>query len=309
MSALRFLMLSLVALAAGVAAEARGQAPEVTRATIEVLEELANEGVVDALYQLADLAAGEDAEAYFEAGDGFRYLALSAASGRASAVRWLAYRLALESDAATEAAVLLSASALMGDAQAVNDIRLWPLLGPVDERQMLRSFRIALDRLAQGRLMDCERLPFACPDNLAAVTALDASTVLRAGAWRNRPPAEDIEQVVAGFGPDLAAYVAFPESRYRRFLAEQRSDNRPVRERLARSGAAARDADWETRAYLDRQRMRDDSASSYLRSTRSGDLRNYADVLDAALGAVNRHRTASDAIEPGTMRRQQGGQR
>lgn len=272
--------------------------PQVLKATVEVLEELADEGVVDALYQLADLASRPGTEAYFEEGAGFRYLALSAASGRASAVRWLAYRLALETQARTEAAVLLSAAALMGDSQAVLDLRLWPLLGPVDEDEMLAGFAEALERLSAGRLFDCERLPFDCPDNIREATALDASTVLLASAWKHQPPAADAGSLVARFGTKAAAYVAFPDARYQRFLTEERDYNRPIRERLAAAADdATADLDWETGAYRDRQRMRDDSARRFIENSRSSSIRRYLDGLETRLEAINRHRSDARAIE------------
>lgn len=279
-------------------AEPLPERPQVLKATVEVLEELADEGVVDALYQLADLASRPDTQAYFEEGAGFRYLALSAASGRASAVRWLAYRLALETEARAEAAVLLSAAAVMGDSQAVLDLRLWPLLGPVDEAQMLAAFAEALDRLSAGRLIDCQRLPFDCPDNIREATALDASAVLLASAWKNQAPAADTGSLVARFGRMADAYVAFPDARYQRFLDEERHQNRPLRERLADASAQSPGAlDWEAGAYRDRQRMRDESASAYIDNSRSSSVRRYLDGLEERLEAINRHRSSARAIE------------
>lgn len=273
--------------------------PQVLKATVEVLEELADEGVVDALYQLADLASRPDTESYFEAGAGFRYLALSAASGRASAVRWLAYRLALDTDARGEAAVLLSAAALMGDSQAVVDLRLWPLLGPADEAAMLAGFAEALDRLSAGRLLDCPSLPFDCPANIREATGLNARAVLLASAWKNQAPAADIDSLLARFGPEARAYDAFPQARYQRFLVEERRHNQPIRERLAAASAeSTTDPDWETGAYRDRQRMRDESASRFIDNSRTSVGRRYLDGLQAQLEAINRHRGKARAIAP-----------
>jgi len=295
--ALLVICVFLASAAAG--AESPPGKPQVLKATVEVLEELAEEGVVDALYQLADLASRPDTESYFDEGDGFRYLTLSAASGRASAVRWLAYRLVLETDARDEAAVLLSAAALMGDSRAVIDLRLWPLLGPVDEAGMLAGFAEALDRLSSGRLFDCETLPFDCPANLREATSLNATAVLLASAWKNQAPAADDESLVARFGPEAGAYEAFPDARYRRFLEEERRHNRPLRERLAEAAAdATADLDWETGAYRDRQRMRDESASRYIDNSRLSSARRYLDGVKERLEAINRHRANARAIKP-----------
>ena len=136
------LSLGLLASPAGLA-----QSSPLIEAQVEVLEELADEGVVDALYELAKLASRPESAPYFDAGAGDRYLALSAASGRASAVRWLAYRLLLEYEAGDEAAALLSASALMGDTQSMLDLRLWPLIGPIREAQIAASGRRGAARL------------------------------------------------------------------------------------------------------------------------------------------------------------------
>lgn len=286
------LSLGLLASSAGFA-----QSSPLIEAKVEVLEELADEGVVDALYELARLATRPESAPYFDAEAGDRYLALSAASGRASAVRWLAYRLLLEYEAGDEAAALLSASALMGDTQSMLDLRLWPLIGPIREDRITAGFAVALERLAAGALLDCGRLPFECPPNLADVTALDPSTILRAIAWKNEQRSDPLEAIIARLERGERPYEPFPESRYRRFLAEQREDNQRILEGLAPGSAeSTASMDWERRTYLDRQRMRDDTAREFLTASRQAVAGRYLETLQAGLRTINQHRDADRPI-------------
>ena len=54
--------------------------------------------------------------------------------------------------------------------------------------------------------------------------------------------------------------------------------------------------DWERRTYLDRQRMRDDTAREFLAASRQAVGRRYLETLQTGLRAINRHRDADQAI-------------
>lgn len=300
MSRLRVLaaVLSVFALPAPLAIAADD---EILTARIEVLEELAEESVFDAYYELADLIRTYPDSTRFDRHEATRYLAMSASSGRGSAVRWLAYRLLADYDAGHEAATLISIAALMGDEKATVDLKLWPKLTRVSQQTMTSAFGAAVDRLAGGRIVDCAELPFECVEGTETVTSVAAGDVLHATRLRAQGPYADAESVHALFGPFYNDYSAYPDARFRQFRAENRERNT---ERRAAGDTDARprdDAGRAERAQRDREQSRREAAGRYLDRTLDADIERYRGQLERAVERINRHRAPADHIEPDAL--------
>lgn len=278
-------------------------ADDALTATIDVLVELAEEGVVDAYYELADIAQAHPEAPQFRDEKGLQFLAMSAATGRGSAVRWLAYRLLNNGAELHEAATLISLAALIGDERAIIDLRLWPKFTPVDRETMVDGFANAIDRLATGRIVDCDALPFDCAAGMERIRSIPAADVLNAQALRDRGPFPDIASIHAIFRATHDSYAAFSEDRYREFKREQQAHNVVVQQSSSGPQEVPDDlqTEWERRAYLDRQRTRAEASRRYLDATLETDIQRYRKPLEQALERINRHRTPADHMAPDAL--------
>lgn len=256
---------------------------DINRYKREILEQLAQEGVVAASYELSVLQLRELSVANKQSIKRITdALSQSAESGHSSSLRLLAHLKLREHGYRGERVVgpltKLALAALHGDAKAAIELKWLPLITGVSKNQLVSAVNRARAELVAADL---------CVGD-------ECSSEQRPAAQSNEPEKlRSYRAVLRLFKPEIDRFQAYGPDKLKEYLSEQKAINRLKVKREARRQRElleGREATGERRAYLDRKAMRERTSDRYLIATRAEDMQRHKERLEQVLGKVNRHR-------------------
>jgi hypothetical protein len=286
--------------------------PSVTKRQVAVLQEMADQGVIDAYFQLGMLAQVDAEGILFTPEQANLYLAVAASAGHTDALRSLAFAL-LETGQESlrgEVAVLIAQAAVLGSRQAAVDLKLLPKFTPVDPDQIVDGFGTALERLGRSQTLDCDLIDAAlCPESARSLARIRPRDVFYARALIAEGPYPDLASVHQVFNDVLEGYSAFADNRTEYLERRDQANARiaVVEEEKQREAERMRTLTGSQAASANRRVQSHEAVRKYLAQQSQEDIDLYRDRIVDALQKVNQYRNASDQIRiDDLLQRQEG---
>jgi hypothetical protein len=262
---------------------------------VKILREMAAGGTVDAYFQLGLMAQDDTEFERFTPDEALQFLAIAARAGHDESVRSLAFALLRAGDETLrdEVATLVAISAVLGDTQAVVDLKLMPKFTPITEQQIVDGFNTAIDRVGESQILDCARLEAnLCPSWTADLSKLHPRHIFHARALLAEGPYVDMAGIEAVFDETLEKYSAFTGKRQARFREQQERANQELEDQLAnerRSGESL-SADEFRRLQTDR------TVRKFLAVEAKEDFDMHRERVVQALEQINAYRKTEDRV-------------
>ncbi|MEO1930170.1 MAG: hypothetical protein ABGX51_07390 [Gammaproteobacteria bacterium] len=280
----------------------------ITEQKIHVLLELAEAGVVEANYRLAEFAKSglldHLTSSKRQMGD---YLSLAAAQGHTGSLRSLAYSLLISNVMSngiklsqneivsnqTEGLVLMSESAFLGNKKSLMDLLLLPKMLTITEKDIENSFVTALKRLSEGKIIECEMLSNFCamfPEKQSVSYVNQIKALYLLSEYRSF----NITNISKIFQQELSGFSGFSQNKFNRSVQRIQSINAKKQSRYKRENSderAKRNAQGMDKIDLDRVTLRNKVASKILREQIYQPSAKILKELKSLLDVINRHRT------------------
>jgi len=264
---------------------------------------LANEGIVEANYQLAKIvASGVLPSSISDDRKIIELLRISSAQGHLQSLRNLAYAY-LNSNFNNmilkhEALVLMSISAILGNKKSQIDLFLLPKFLSLEGKILEKAFKTALKRLAHGYIIKCEKTEVKCnyvKQKVSFVEQINAQRILD-----ENPNLTNI-YIQSKFKQNLFSYSGFSKpvierSHIKNLLSNEKAISRYQREK--RETKAKGNAKSEQLLKYNKTIARSKVAKKIIETKIKQPSKELLDAAKQLIIKINTHRDINNQLNP-----------